>query len=431
MEKSSANALSELFLAQSELIGEGFESWVNSRRSDFIASFMLGGIPSSKDERYRHTPLGELFSQAEYETYFVPQNIEPLDALPSGAALSIEVENGFCKTECTQLENGIVYGSLREAMERFPQLLRKYYNSVADNDTDSLAALNSAFMQDGVFVYVPAGVRYERGLIIDDRYGSQDEAQMCFSRMLVVLERDAAIDISLVHRGGGHTRFLIDAVRETVLGEGSELDFTEINILGERSAVVTGSYMVQDADSRSRYLLCDLGSSLSRYNLRNDLNAPRAESELYGLYVATGTQHADIAVNMRHNAPECKSRQIVKGIASDDAVGVFSGLVYVAPDAQKTDAGQLNRNILVSPAARIYTEPQLEIYADDVKCSHGAAVGQLDDMAVYYMRQRGISLQDARRLQLSGFVYEIIGKCRGSELRDFMHELTDAKIEKL
>ena len=403
---------------------------MNCRRSDCLSSFMLGGIPDGKDERYRHTPLDGLFSH-EYETYFTPQDIGEYDALPAGEALSIIVENGFCKTECTELENGVVYGSLRGAMRRFPQLLQRYYNSVADNDGDSLAALNSAFMQDGAFVYVPAGVHFGRGFVIDDRYGSRDEAQMCFSRTLIVLEQGAETSVSHVHRDADGTRFLIDAVRETRLGSGAVLDFTEVNALSRNSALVMGSFTAQDADSRCRWVLCDTGCLLSRYNLRIDLNAPRAESELYGLYMVAGEQHADIAVNMRHNAEECKSRQVVKGIASGEAVGVFSGLVYVAPDAQKTDASQLNRNILVSQTARIYTEPQLEIYADDVKCSHGATVGQLDDEAVYYMRQRGISLQEARRLQLSGFVNDVTDKCRSSELCGLLHSLTEMKLEKL
>lgn len=431
MKQSSCHALSEIFLAQSELLGEGFDSWVNLRRNECLASFMLGGLPSSKDEKYRHTPLDALFSPSQYEMYFVGQTVGPLEALPTGGALNIVVENGFCKTPCTELENGVVYGSLKDAMKRFPQLLQKYLGSAADDDGDSLAALNGAFMQDGAFVYVPAGVNHDKGFVIDERYGSHDEAQMCFSRTLIVLEQGARTGVSQVWRTGGQTRFLIDAVRETVLGCGAELDFTEINALSGQSRLIVGSFTTQDSDSISRCVLCDSGCALSRYNLRTDLNAPCAQSELFGLYIVTGSQHADIAVNMRHNAPECKSGEVVKGIAADDAVGVFSGLVYVAPDAQKTDASQLNRNILVSETARIYTEPQLEIYADDVKCSHGATVGQLDDEAVYYMRQRGISLQEARRLQLSGFVNDIADKCRSGELCSFLHELTASKLEKL
>jgi len=430
MKQSAEHRLSEIFSEQSELLGEGFDSSVNSSRSEFMSSFLLGGIPTAGDERYRHTPLDGLFGE-QYESYFVPQPSRyDFRPLPAGDSRRIVLENGFCRTGCRTGNDGAVYGSLREAFGRYPQLLQKYYNSIADNGGDTTAALCSAFMQDGAFIFIPAGVAGAE-FVIDDRYASQESAQMCFSRVIVVAEQGAGVSVSHVHRGGGQARFTIVGVRETVVGSGAEVNFTEINMLDGNSSIVMNSYMTQEESSRSDFVLCDFGCALSRYNLRTELNGERAEAVLGGLYMIGGDEHADIAVNLRHNAPACRSDQTVKGIAADRAVGVFSGLVYVAPHAQKTDAAQLNRNILASEKARIYTEPQLEIYADDVKCSHGASVGQLDEQAVYYMRQRGISLAQARRLQLSGFVGDITDRCRSTELREWLHRLSDAKIERL
>ncbi len=429
MKQSAEHRLSEIFLEQSELIGEGFDGSVNSLRSEFLSSMLLGGIPTAKNERYRHTPLDGLFGE-EYECYFVPQSPgSGFQPLPAGDSRVIVLENGFCGTECRAEENGVVYGSLRGAFGRYPQLLNKYYNSIADNGGDTVTALGSAFMQDGAFIYLPSGTC--AGFVIDDRCASRDSAQMCFSRVLIVAEDGASASVSHVHRGGGESRFTVVGVRETILGCGAEVNLTDINMLDAGCSVVMNSYMTQMESSRSDFVLCDFGCALSRYNLRTELNGERAAAALSGLYMIGGEEHADIAVNLRHNAPDCRSEQTVRGIAADRAVGVFSGLVYVAPHAQRTDASQLNRNILASETARIYTEPQLEIYADDVKCSHGASVGQLDQEAVYYMRQRGISLAQARRLQLSGFVNDIIDRCRSTELRELLHGLSDAKIEKL
>ena len=398
----------------------------------FFSGFMLGGIPSSRNEGYRHTSLREIFSAADYEMYFVGQKeLSGFEPLSSDSVCRIVVENGFCRPELVELENGVMYGSLRRAFEKYPDLVRKFYNRAADNDADTLTALSSAFMQDGVLIYVPQGVSAQQGMMIDERFSSSDAAQMCFTRTLVVLEDGARADIAHVYRSSSDTRFLIDGVRETILGRGADLGFTELNLLSEHDSAVISSYTTQESGSHTEYLLFDSGCALARYNLRTDLNGEKADAKMRGLYIATGKDHTDIAVDLRHNVPECSSNQVFKGIASQQAVGVFSGLVRVAPGAQKTDASQLSRNILLSQQARIYAEPQLEIYADDVKCSHGATVGQLDEQAVFYMRQRGISLENARKLQLEGFVGDVIDRCRFDEFCELATRMAMTEIEKL
>ena len=185
----------------------------------------------------------------------------------------------------------------------------------------------------------------------------------------------------------------------------------------------------QHGQSRCRMTTVELTSANVKYGI--DLDGAGARSELDGLFLAGGKEHCEVAVRVNHNVPDCSSRSLVKGVAGGDAKGAFRGLVYVAPDAQRTDAQQTSRNIELTPTARIVTKPQLEIYADDVKCSHGATVGQLDDDAILYMRQRGLSEVQARRLQLEGFVGAIAAQCGVEAVRDRLYELIVEKLERM
>jgi Fe-S cluster assembly protein SufD len=214
----------------------------------------------------------------------------------------------------------------------------------------------------------------------------------------------------------------------------------KIIVLGEGCEGCGGGYDVATGEHLELYQLCSEGNHKVEvrlaagarakmvfvaapqgeidYDYRIELNGEGAEVELYGVFVTRGESRARIHTEMRHNAPRCRSNQQVRGVADESGYGLFDGLVYVAPDAQQTEAYQQSRNVLLSPTARIQTQPQLEIYADDVKCSHGATVGQMNEEEIYYMRQRGLSEEDARRLQLGGFVQEIVDKVSDEALRE-------------
>lgn len=209
------------------------------------------------------------------------------------------------------------------------------------------------------------------------------------------------------------------------LAEGAELTAVEL-FLAE--AFVDFSIR-QYGQSHCRMTVAELTSANVNYGI--DLDGEGARSELDGLFLAGGKEHCEVAVRVNHNVPDCSSRSLVKGVAGGEAKGAFRGLVYVAPDAQRTDAQQTSRNIELTPTARIVTKPQLEIYADDVKCSHGATVGQMDDEAILYMRQRGLSEVQARRLQLEGFVGAIAAQCGVEPVCDKLYELIVGKLERM
>jgi Fe-S cluster assembly protein SufD len=224
---------------------------------------------------------------------------------------------------------------------------------------------------------------------------------------------------------------LVDFVRETVVEHGAKLNLSEITRMSARSAIVCGNYVRQNRDSRADMINVWLRGGVTRINSVVDLAESGCESNLYGLWFATGAERVDVNVRVNHLVPDCSSFELIKGIASDEAVGVFTGLVHVARGAQRTVALQQSRNLLMSENARIHTEPQLEIYADDVKCSHGATVGQMDGEAIFYMRQRGIGEEDARRLQMFGFVNDIISRCSHTDTCNFMTGLAEKRIEEV
>ena len=213
------------------------------------------------------------------------------------------------------------------------------------------------------------------------------------------------------------------SVLEVELAEGAQLELTEL-FTAEAFAEVS---VKQAAHSRCRLTTVQLASANASYRI--DLDGADAENELGGVFLATGGEHCVVKLRTAHNVADCRSDSYIKGVAGGQAVGEFSGLVYVAPDAQRTDARQQSRNILLSETARITTQPQLEIYADDVKCSHGATVGQMDADAILYMRQRGLSEAQARRLQIEGFVGDVVGRCGIEPLCGAIMELAAAKIE--
>jgi Fe-S cluster assembly protein SufD len=430
MSKNIEHTLSETYAANFDIIAEGFPARLNGERGGYMEAFMLAGLPDAKDERFLQWDMRELFGRQEREIYFTTQRVAEQFETIKGFEEAAVTENGFFRTGVFQRRlDGVVCAPLRSALATYPEIAA-YYNSIADNSGDSLTALNSAFTQDGIAIYVPAGV--EAGEItIENRFASDEGAQMCFGRTLVVLGEGAAADLTILYRTAGETSFLVDHVREIVVGRGASLRLSEAVEMGEGSTLLVNSYMRQAADSHTQSVFTSSGEGDVRLALRTDLAEEHAEAELYGLYIAADRQIADIELRMNHTAPDCRSHQLVKGIAAGEATGVFTGMVFVDKMAQGTDATQQNRNIQLDDTARVYTRPQLEIYADDVKCGHGATVGQLNEEEIYYMRQRGISEHTARRMQMQGFAADITDRSHSAAFRDYVSIEVEDRIENL
>ncbi len=404
--------LIDLYVANLELIEEGFSYGVNRHRRSAIEAFHLLGLPDAKDERYRYSPLAPYY-EGEYENYFSPFG-QPSDKDYYGDPSlyeKFEMLNGYLRApeaEAVQVyENGVVCGSLRAAAAEFPELIEKYYNALADNAADAPTALNTAFVQDGFFLHVPDGVSAEKPVYVFDEF-FVTEAVSAYGRGLIILGENARASVLWDTRLPGTEACLIDRVVEVHCAAGSGLEWTEVQQGANRAACVSSAYIRQEASSRVRSTAITLDGGFFRNNLSATLGGSGAEFEAYGLSLVHCGQHVDNALRVAHAVPDCSSFERYKGIAGAEGTVVFNGRVVVAPDAQRTRAFQENHNLLLADTGHVYTQPQLEIYADDVKCSHGATTGRLDEEAVYYMRQRGISKEQAERLQMAGFVHDII-----------------------
>ena len=418
------------YLSNIDIIGEGLPVWFNARRSDAAASLNLHGLPTAKQEQYLHSNIERLV-EGEWEQYFVTRrHPDPTPLLPEVDAYRVELRNGRVANETLKVSTeGAVYGSLRAAAcsAEYGPMVEKWLDSAADM-SDAPTALTRMFVQDGAFIFLPAGVEMQSPIVIDSAYHTDGESEMCFAQALVVAEQSARGEVIVTHRSEGTGRIVVGFTREAIVGEEADIQITELYDLQQNCSIVNNNYITQTGKSHCATMCCKTGDGYVRAAYNTALTEPETVSDVWALYLCSGEEHCDINMAARHLAPDCRSYSLVKGVASGVAMGSFAGMVYVAQDAQRTDAQQQSRNLLLSDTARIFTQPQLEIYADDVKCSHGATVGQLDEKALFYMQQRGISYKEARLLLMFAFVNEVIDTIRMDALKDRLHLLVEKRF---
>ena len=437
MERSLEKKWVDLYLSNADMIGEGLPSPVNRARAGALEQFNLLGIPakgSGNGDRYHYTGLRELFD-GEYEHYFTPSyakvGIRPLDTEGEHLTLLNGFPAGGSARPLVRYPDGTVFGSLAAAAAEYPELVGTYYNTLCDGQGDALSALNTVFAQDGVFLYVPRGVRAERPFVVTFGHYADGERVCSFARSLFIFGEASRAQVVIDNRSEGDGECLGCQVREVFAGDGAQADLVELFRLNGRSSVVSSAFAAQQDESRFHTLSVALGARLMRSNQHVRLMGPRAENHTNGLTLSSAGEHFDFSTNIEHVSPDCTSYEHFKGIASGDGTSVFAGRIYVAQDAQRTQAYQQNNNLLLGADAHVYSKPQLEIYADNVKCSHGATVGRLNAEAVYYMRQRGLSEHDARKLQMFGFVNQVVEKIPVGELTGMIESMAAAKIEEM
>ena len=435
MEPSIEKKLTELFLSNAELLDEGQSPLLTRPRRAALEALNLLGIPPKgpgNGDQYHYTDLRGVFGE-EWEHYFTPSHpgVAP-DDLP-GQMHRMKFLNGFCcdARHLTRLADGVVFGSLAAAAREYPGLVGKYYNPPPHGHGSAVAELTAAFVQDGAFVYVPRGIRVELPFAVECGLYGDGEAVASFGRNLFIFEEGSQAQLVIDYRTLSGERNLACRTREIFVGSGTRVEMVESCRLNERSSLISASYARQQGDSVLHGVSVGLSAGLMRNEQTVLLEGRGAENHTNGLTIAGEQEHLDFATDIEHIASDCTSYQLFKGLAADGGTSVFSGRIYVAQDAQRTQAFQQNNNLLLSDGAHVYAKPQLEIYADNVKCSHGATVGQLDPEAIYYMRQRGIGLEDARRLQMYGFVLDVLGESRVQEMNELFDREIASKIEGL
>jgi Fe-S cluster assembly protein SufD len=343
----------------------------------------------------------------------------------------LTVLNGFfyhpSEEALTRMDNGIIYGSLKEAAIQYPVLVEKYLGKNAPTADEPFVALNTAFSQDGIFLYVPQGVTLERPIQIINLLLS-DKNQMVQHRNLFVLDKNAVAQVIICDHTLSPHMFLTNSVTEVYTGENADLDLLRLQNEHNNSCQVTNTWIRQERDSRCQHGTITLHGGLVRNNLRINLEGEGAETNALGLFLTDKMQQVDSYTVIDHTRPHCTSNQYYKGVLDDTSTGAFNGKIHVHPDAQKTEAFQTNNNILLSDTARMYTKPRLEIYADDVKCSHGATVGQLDEGALFYLQSRGISREEGRLMLMDAFTWDVISKIKQPSLQERITDLVSKRL---
>ncbi len=409
--------LLELYSLHSDAIKGQSTPLSNRLRSNALSIFKEKGFPTSHLEAWRYSSLDHLL-QTEYAFDFSNQSrsleIESIFTCDvyDLDTFSVTLLNGwfvYKHAPLTRLSNGTIIGSLAKAMEVYPELIDKYLGKAAKIEDSELAALNTAFMQDGLFIYVPEHVKVEKPIqLINIVYS--DTPVFLQPRHLIIADKHS--ELTLVHCDHSltHKVSFTNTVLELFTEEGAIVNHYKIQNKGRNSALVTSNYFYQKQNSRLYSSIVTLNGGFTKNIIDATLSQPGCHSDHSGLYLADHNQHVDNQLFLDHAAPDCTSEQLFKGIVDDQARSVFSGKILVRRDAQRTRAYQNNKNLLLSDDARANTQPHLEIYADDVKCSHGATVGQLDPEAMFYLRSRGLCEKTARQLMMYAFAVEVINK---------------------
>jgi Fe-S cluster assembly protein SufD len=366
-----------------------------------IERFAALGFPTLKDEEWRFTNLAPL-------TRVTFESAEP-DAVP----------------QATKQPDGVLVCGLAEALARYPALVEPHLARLADYESHAFTALNTAFLRDGAFVHIPAGTAVEEPINLTFVATASDRPVVWHRRCLIVAGPDSRASIVESYHGSEGIYFT-NAVTEVVVAEHAALDYYRVQREGKEAFHVGSVQVRQDRGSRFTSHAFALGGALARTDLNVVLDAEGCECRLNGLYLASSNQLIDNHTRIDHARPRCASHELYKGILDGRARGVFNGKIYVHRDAQKTDARQTNKTLLLSDDAVIDAKPQLEIYADDVKCTHGASIGRLDEEAIFYLRTRGIGRDEARRLLTYAFANDIIGRVRIDPLRAALEEAVSA-----
>ena len=326
------------------------------------------------------------------------------------------------------LPEGLYVGSLRAYADAHPHELGQYYARLADVDADGVTALNTLLSQDGLLIIVPDGLKLTVPLQVVNLLHSS--VNLMTNRRTLVLVGDEA-DVSLLfcnHTLDRDVQFLNTHVVETYVGRGASLHWYDIEETEPATHTFQNEYISLDAGSRLEHVGITLRNGVSRHTRRVTFRGEHSSASLLGGVVATGLQHVDNHLVIDHSVPNCQSDILYKYVLDGKSVGAFAGRVLVRPDAQKTESVETNSNLCVSPDAHMYTQPMLEIYADDVKCNHGSTVGQIDEAALFYMAQRGVSPDEARLLLQHAFVNEVISRIELPALRDRLSLMVEQRF---
>lgn len=425
----------DLYREHHEVIDRHSTAVLNALRPAALQEIERNGLPTTRHEDYHHTDLEAIFAPdyglniTRIELPSQPHEAFRCDVPNLSTQLYFLVGDNFYRNDRNrELPDGVLAGSLRDIAESHPELVARYYGKVADMSKDGTVALNTLLAQDGFFLYIPRHVVLERPIQLVNII-SGGVSMMHNRRILVVAEEGAQAKLLVCdHSEDDGINQVITQVTEIYAGEGAVVDYYNLEENAACVQRVSSTFVHQAATSNVLVNGITLRNGTTRDNYYIALDGEGCETQLCGMAIADGEKKVDVYSHIDHRAAHCNSNELFKFVLDENAIGSFAGRILVREGSQKTEAYQSNKNLCASSTAHMYTKPQLEIYADDVKCSHGATVGQLDQQALFYMRTRGISEAEARMLLQFAFMSDVIENVRLEALKDRLRQLVEKRF---
>ncbi|GAB4297507.1 MAG: Fe-S cluster assembly protein SufD [Marinilabiliales bacterium] len=423
-----------MFENKTDLFTSDFPAYVVDLKKEAIENFRKNGFPTKANENYRYTDICKLFQNdfikfPREEDYALEiRDIFQCNVPELDTHLILTINgNYFNNNDKSDLPEGVIIKSMKQAFNDHPELIKEHFNKYVAGNKDSLTDLNLAYFRDGFFIYIPENIRPDKALQIVNILRA-DENRVIQQRNLIIAEKNSEFKIIICDHTLSEHKYLTNNVTEIYTGENAILDI--YNIQDEHDMAWKNNQLFIQQEYNSNFLshIITLHGGIVRNSVFAKLNNQGCTNQTYGIFFADNEQHIDNYSLIDHNAPNCNSNELFKGILDDNATASFSGKILVRKDSQKTEAYQANNNILLTDDAKINTKPQLEIYADDVKCSHGATIGQLDKDAMFYLRSRGIDYKEARMMLMFAFANEVINKIRVLPLQDRINDLVEKRL---
>lgn len=429
------NHLIELFQKNEDILVKDDSPEIYKLRKKALDVFSEKGFPTQKLEQWKNTDLTNSTNQ-EYEILFNAPPYNPVESYFKCNVLNFDTYmftllNGWYvhkNAPLTLFPDGTIVGSLAHARVKYKDIVDKYLGKIAVDENNPMISLNNAFIQDGVFIYVPEKVVVNKPMQIVNIVKTNKDL-FIQNRNLIIVEKNA--ELKLVHCDDSleFGKSFINNVTEIVAKENSFVEYYKLENKDEESTLINNVYIHQKDNSNISTNTITLNSGITRNTVIVDMDGEYCEANVNGLYLVDGKQKVDNYVKVEHKKPNSLSRQLFKGIMDDHASGSFNGYVVVHKDAQKTQAYQTNRNIALTDDAFVSSKPFLEIYADDVKCSHGATIGQLDDDAMFYLRSRGICERNARMLLMYAFAMEVVNNITIESLHQQIDDMVTKRLK--
>jgi Fe-S cluster assembly protein SufD len=423
------------FRTNEELMNGESKTPLHQLRRAALQKFEQLGFPTIRHEEWKYSNVTN-FLKETFElgspTTLTADDLTSLQ-IPSMDGNILTFVNGIYNADLSRIispAEQVQITSFADALKSKPDLLGTYFAHYADYQESAFTALNTALASDGVVIQVPANVTVEQPILLRFITDARESNVASQPRNLILVGKNAEVTVAESFRTLGDQASFVNIVTEIVVERDARMQYYKVQDETEKAYHI-GTTQVQQADNSHFYsATVTLNGNFVRNNLNIVLNGQHAEAYMYGLYMPNGRQHVDNHTLVDHAMPNSYSSELYKGILDDNGTGVFNGKIFVRPDAQKTNAYQSCKNVVLSPGASMNTKPQLEIYADDVKCSHGTTTGKLNDEALFYMRSRGIPKDEARTLLLYAFAQDVLSQIKIEPIRDYLNQVVTQKLAK-